>query len=291
MIKNFGSINIDNVYRLANLPKAGETLTALDYDRFLGGKGLNQSVAAYLAGGNVQHIGAVGGDGDWALDQMAQMGLNTDDIIRVEQPTGNAVVCVDIEGENQIVVLGGANQSLDSQNLQSAFDGLNSTDWVILQNETSAVSQIVDMAKSKGCRIAYSAAPFSKEQAIPLLDKIDLLAVNQYEAQELANATNREVNDLGVPMVLTTFGGAGAELNMFGSIIKQNAFNVKPVDTTGAGDTFLGSFMAKFDLTNNAKKSLEYAAAASAIQVTRFGAAVAIPTHVEVDEFMTENFA
>ncbi|WP_284378006.1 ribokinase [Amylibacter marinus] len=287
MIKNFGSINIDNVYRLDRLPRAGETLVAQEFARFMGGKGLNQSVAAQRSGADVWHIGAVGPDGDWALDQMRAFGLDCSHIFRVEAPTGNAVITVDQAGENQIVILGGANQTLDQALLGDVLAGLGPQDWVVLQNETSFVHQIALAAKARGARVAYSAAPFDAHHAVPMLDMIDLLAVNEHEAAELARATGKSVADLPVDMVLITYGARGAELRQNSARLHQKSFPADVVDTTGAGDTFLGAFLARLDVTGDAEHALRYAAAAAALQVEQPGAATAIPSFDAVTEFLT----
>ena len=121
MILNFGSINIDHVYGMDRLPLPGETVPANTYGQFLGGKGINQSIAAHHSGGEVLHFGAVGSDGQWVLDQIQTFGLSTDHIRRTDQPTGNAVVSVDGLGENSIVILAGANHQLDKEYIDNSL--------------------------------------------------------------------------------------------------------------------------------------------------------------------------
>ncbi|GHA44792.1 ribokinase [Amylibacter ulvae] len=284
MITNFGSINIDHVYQVTNLPKAGETLSAKSYARYLGGKGVNQSVAIAKAGGTLRHVGAVGADGDWALAQMANNGVGDDHVARLDIATGHAIIYVDDSAENQIVILGGANTALTEQIVDDAL--VDAMGWVLFQNETNMIDVIAAKSADAGCKLAYAAAPFSKEHALPLLDKIDLLAVNETEANDLADATGRKVEDLGVPILLVTKGSAGADLWVDGKYFHQTAFKVDAVDTTGAGDTFLGSFLAQYDETNDPARALQYATAASAIQVTRQGAANAIPDKKDVIKFL-----
>lgn len=287
MILSIGSINIDHVYQVDRLPQAGETVAASGYARFLGGKGVNQSVAAARAGADVRHIGAIGPDGDWAMVQMVNAGLNVDRVAQADAPTGHAVINVDAEGENQIVILGGANQALTEYMIETAFaDAHGSRTWVILQNETNLVEHAVDIAKSHGASVAYSAAPFDAAAALPLLPKIDILCVNETEAADLANAAKTSIDKLPVKALLMTLGAKGAELHLGGKVYKQPAFAVTPVDTTGAGDTFAGSFVAEYAATNDAAAALQYAAAASAVQVTRQGASTAIPHRDEVLKFI-----
>ncbi|MEM7241015.1 MAG: PfkB family carbohydrate kinase [Pseudomonadota bacterium] len=282
MIWNFGSINIDHVYTLTNLPQPGETLAATDYARHLGGKGVNQSVAISKSGGDVTHVGAVGPDGDWARDQMTALGLGLDHVADVHEPTGNAVIYVDAAAENQIVILGGANQAISETQIEAVMAEADAGDWVLFQNEVNDGRAIAAAAKAAGLKIAYSAAPFDADIALPLLPYLDLLAVNEGEASALATAAGRAVEDLDVPHLLMTKGAEGAVYFDQGTTTEQNAFKVSPVDTTGAGDMFLGAFMARLSKGTDARAALRFAAAASAIQVTRAGAATAIPTEAEV---------
>ena len=120
MIFNFGSVNIDHVYRLSDLPIPGETCVAKSYEKFLGGKGVNQSIAIAKAKGTLTHVGAVGHDGQWALDQIAALGVDTNDIAIVDQPTGHAIIYVDDKSENEIVISSGANQHL----VKATVDGI-----------------------------------------------------------------------------------------------------------------------------------------------------------------------
>ncbi len=289
MILNFGSINIDHVYRVPHMPALGETLPVSSYKRFLGGKGANQSIAIAKAGGNVRHIGAVGADSGWALEDLKAAGVGTDHINETSDATGHAIITVDDAGENQILICGGANRSLSEMQIAKNLSKANpAQDWVLLQNETNLAAHIVESANALGFKIAYSAAPFIAEDTIRLLSEIDLLVVNAVEAGALANALAVDSAKLPVEQVLITRGAEGASLYSSGSEIKQVAFKVTPIDTTGAGDTFLGSFLALFSDGASAHDSLRYASAASALQVTRPGAADAIPARTEVEAFLNE---
>lgn len=289
MILNFGSINIDHVYRVARMPAPGETLAVKSYERFLGGKGANQSIAIAKSGGTLRHIGAVGADGDWALAKLNAAGVAPGFVARVDAPTGHAVICVDNDGENQILICGGANQALTQPQVNASLDAATGLGhWVLLQNETNLTTEIVRQAKARGFRVAYSAAPFVAEQTLPLLEAVDLLAVNALEAEALARALNVPLNDLPVPSLLMTRGSEGAVFRAEGEDIEQPAFAVDPVDTTGAGDTFLGAFLARMTTGDEPAEALRFASAASALQVTRPGAADAIPDQSDVEQFLKE---
>lgn len=292
MIINFGSINADLVYQVDHMPQPGETLMALGHAKHLGGKGLNQSVAIVRAGGDLRHVGCVGAGDDWISGQIAQNNLAADHIAQVSEPTGHAIIYVDRHGENEIVILSGANQALTTEMVETALGGLNGPDhWVLFQNETNLTADIARYAKERGFRICYSAAPFSPELAVSLLPLTDLLVVNEAEAAELAAANGSTVADIAVPMLLVTLGAKGAYLRRKDGVMQQAAFLVQAVDTTGAGDTFLGAFLARFTENNDARQALAFAAAASALQVTRHGAATAIPHKQDVINFMKEHQA
>ncbi len=285
-ILNFGSINVDLVYALERMPQPGETLSARSFQQFLGGKGVNQSVAIAASGGNVRHIGAVGPDGDWALGRVSALGVFTDHIARVETATGHAIIFVDTSAENMIVIHGGANQALSESQIDVALADAPSGAWVLLQNETNLTVEIVTKAKQAGFKVAYSPAPFDEARALAVIDQIDLMAVNQYEAEALRAARP----DLSGTALLITHGAKGAEfISAEGRRHFQAAFPVQPVDTTGAGDTFLGAFLAHYCQTpDQLADALRYAAGAAALQVQKPGAAVAIPSKPEVEAFLAQ---
>ena len=289
MIINFGSINIDHVYRVSTLPEPGETLTARSYQKFLGGKGVNQSIAIAKAGRDVLHIGAVGTDGDWALHQIQGLGVEIDSISRIESPTGHAIIYVDDNAENNIVIVGGANQHLSEASIEGVLsNGDPEADWVVLQNETNAADMIVSIASERGYKIAYAAAPFIPDITARLIGKIDLLAVNEGEADALARHLGVKVDALPVKELLVTRGDTGSFFKSGHDVWEQAAFLVEARDTTGAGDTFFGSFMAEYADGKTAMEALRYAAAASALQVTREGAATAIPPRKDVLKFLED---
>ena len=285
-IYNLGSVNIDHVYRVPHLPEPGETLASTSFNSGLGGKGANQSIAVAKAGGQVLHIGAIGADGGWLADQMADAGVDTRFLSVIDVPTGHAIINVDDAAENVIVLFTGANRALTEEMVNEALSGAGAGDWLLLQNETNLGVYAAKTAKAKGLRVAYAAAPFDAEAAAAMLPVTDLLAVNHIEAAQLSEALGVLATDLPVAQVLITRGADGATLQTGGEEISVDAFKVDPVDTTGAGDTFLGYFLAALDLGRSAKDALTFASGASAIQVTKVGAAVAIPVAAEVEAFL-----
>ena len=290
-ILNIGSVNIDHAYRVTHHPAPGETILDKGYLRGLGGKGANMSLAAAAAGADVRHVGAVGQDGAWCRDQMADAGIDVSDLDIGPIETGHGLIMVDDAGENVIVVHSGANQALSIDAITSAIGRAAPGDWLLLQNETNLVPEAARAARDAGLKVAYAAAPFDAGAATQMLDLADLIAVNQVEAEQLASATGRTLDDLGVPALLVTLGAKGAvyRATVDGGDpvqIETPAFPVTPVDTTGAGDTFFGFFLAGLDKGQDIAAALRRAAAAAALQVTRPGAGEAIPSGAEVDAFL-----
>jgi ribokinase len=288
MILTIGSVNVDHVYRVAALPGPGETVADLGYARGLGGKGANQSLAARLAGARVRHAGAVGADGGWCRDRLAAEGIDVADLATVDAATGHAVILVDGTGENVIVIHAGANRALRPELVRAAIGRARAGDWLLLQNETNLVVDAARAGREAGLRVAYAAAPFDPEATAEVIGHVDLLAVNAVEAAQLARHLGSAQETFGAPVLLVTEGARGAHCWTGAGEVRQAAFPVRPVDTTGAGDTFLGYFLAATDLGRPVAEAMRLAAAAAAIQVTRPGAGEAIPTAAEVDAFLAD---
>lgn len=283
-IYNLGSINIDHTYRMAHLPRPGETLAARSLVTGLGGKGANQSIAIARAGGLVHHIGAVGPEGDWTVAALSKAGVRTDHIARGATPTGHAIIAVDDGAENAIILFPGANRHIGMAAVGAALAGAVPGDWLLLQNETSAGVEAARQAKAQGLKVAYCAAPFDSAAVREILPFTDLLSVNEVEEAQLLADLPTEA--LAGTARLVTYGAKGAAWRADGQDVAVPALPVTPVDTTGAGDTFLGYALAGLDQGHDIAQSLARAAAAAALQVTRPGAAEAIPDGAEVDAFL-----
>ena len=282
-VYNLGSINIDHVYQVPHLPAPGETLTALAYAMGLGGKGGNQSVAAAKAGARTLHIGAVGPEGVWAREALAGYGVDVSHVMVGNVPTGHAIINVDPRAENSIVIFSGANQTPDETAIAAALAGAVAGDTLLLQNETSGQVIAARMAAARGMRIVYSAAPFDLAAVQAVLPYASLLVMNEGEAAQLRAG----IGALPATDTIITKGAQGAEWLSEGTEpLFVPAFRVTPVDTTGAGDCFIGTLAAGLDAGLDRAQAMRRAAAASAIQVTRAGAAQAMPTAAEVDAFL-----
>lgn len=283
-VYNLGSINIDHVYRVPHLPAPGETLSALDYAQGLGGKGANQSVAAARAGAMCHHIGAIGPNSDWVLAEMQAYGIDLRYVSVLPVATGHAIINVDPQAENNIVIFPGANRALTADMAAAALAGAGPADSLLLQNETSAQAEAAAIAAARGMRVVYSAAPFDIGAVRAVLPHVSLLVMNEIEAEQLRAARG------ALPQIdcIITKGAQGAEwISAVSEPLFMPAFKVNPVDTTGAGDTFIGTLAAALDLGLPREAAMRRASATSALQVTRQGAAQAIPTAAEVEAFLS----
>jgi ribokinase len=282
-IFTLGSINIDHVYRVPHLAHPGETIAATGYSKGLGGKGANQSVAATKAGAKVSLIGATGDDAAWALKELHGYGVDITHVAQCHSPTGHAIIQVDPSAENTITLFPGANRQISDTQAINALAAANPGDVLLVQNETSAQFATLRHASKIGLRILYTPAPF---ELAPLKDAIPfatLLLMNAGEAAEMTAALG------GLPNcdVIITKGADGAEWHSpNASLLSLPSFPVTPIDTTGAGDCFAGTIAAALDAGLLPEQALRRASAAAALQVTRAGAAAAMPSAAEVDAFL-----
>ena len=282
-----GSINADYFYAVPHLPSPGETLAATDLTTGLGGKGANQSVAAAKAGVRVVHIGAVGPESGWILDRLRAFGVETDYIAELDVPTGHAIINVADDGENAIVILPGANACQSEDRIRAALADAEAGDLFLLQNETTLQVEAAEMARERGLRVLYSAAPFDPEAVKAVLPNIDTLLLNEIEARQLEKALDQSLFSLPVGQVVITLGSKGARWIdiQTGEVEEVAAEKVTAVDTTGAGDTFAGYLAAALHEGQSAKSAMALAGRAAALKVTRKGTADAIPTRAEVEAF------
>ena len=284
-IWNLGSINADFVYRVPHVPAPGETLASTGRQMFLGGKGANMSVAAARAAARVNHIGAVGEDGRWAVDRLLEYGVDTRNIAVIGTETAQAIIMVDPHGENSIVLHPGANAEIPQATLQAALSEAQTGDWLVIQNETNLQRTAASLGRKMGLRVAYAAAPFDADRVQAVLPYLDFLILNAVEAEQLQDATGQSPAGLPVADVIVTLGADGAD--WYGAEGKQHfdAIPVDPVDTTGAGDTFTGYVLAGLDRGMPMAQAITQATKAGALMVTRHGTADVIPDLAEVQGF------
>lgn len=291
-VYNFGSINIDLIYRVPHLVKPGETLSSRTMDTVLGGKGANQSVAVARAGTSVKHVGRIGSSDQWAVQQMADLGVDVSLVEAIDGPSGHAIIQVDDAGENSIILHGGANQSFGREVLVEHLASANETDWLLIQNECSNLSDAFDIAIAKGMHIAFNPAPMTSEVLDLPLHKCDVLIVNETEAELLTGLSNPDdvLDDLAKrypqTQLVMTLGSKGALLQYDNHVHRRDAMSVEVVDTTGAGDTFVGYLLASLIDGFDHEACLHRACAAAALSVTKAGATPSIPAAAEVEALL-----
>ena len=282
-VLNFGSCCIDHVYSVPHFAAPGETLPCSDYQVHPGGKGLNQSIAMAAAGAKVRHAGKVGEDGRWLLELMASKNIDIS-MMKVDAgPTGHANIQVTPEGENSIVLFGGANRTITESDIDEALEEAHSGEFLLIQNEISALDYLIDRACEKEMRVVFNAAPMSKDvNALPL-EAIELLVINEIEGFELTTKTAPDEiiaslsSRFSDTNILLTLGAAGSIYAGKGDSVFQPAMKVEAVDTTAAGDTYVGFFLAGYSAGNSVEECLALATSAAAVCVMRAGAATSIP--------------
>lgn len=298
-----GSINVDTTYHVERFPQPGETISAKSKSSAPGGKGANQAVAAVRSGAKTSFIGAVGSDneGQYMLEALKENGIDTHHImVDKYHGTGTAAVTLDAEGQNDIMIYGGANQAMTTDVLDGIDDVLDDADFLISQFETPQAVTLAafKMAKEQGVTTILNPAP--AHDIIPeLLKYTDVIAPNESECAlltgiEIADedsmlASAEYFQSRGVKHLLITLGSKGvfyATPNGHGLV---PAFKVKAVDTTAAGDTFIGALSSQLkDDLSNVADALVYAQRASSLTVQHMGAMPSIPTADKVRAALTE---
>lgn len=291
MLYNYGSINIDYVYRVSHLVRPGETLSSQSFTQVLGGKGANQSLAMARAGGDVTHWGRVSQNDRWVLEILTQAGVNTSLIELTADASGHAIIQVDDHAENAIILSPGANHGFSERHLHALMTSVSPDDWLLLQNECNALKSVMTLAARHGMQIAFNPAPLGENvHALPL-ELCQILFLNRGEAAALAgldeHAGVAELMDVlyqrlpEVELVLT-LGRDGVRYQFGEQRLELPAFPVEAVDTTAAGDTFIGYFMAARQRNAPIETCLNEASTAAALCVQKSGAAPSIPLASEV---------
>ncbi len=284
-ILNFGSLNIDLVYQVEHIARPGETIASSSHQVFAGGKGANQSAALARAGASVFHAGQVGPDGQWLVDKLAGLGVDVQHIRVGDVPTGHAIIQVDRHGQNSIVLFAGANAQIDRGAIDAALSCFNQGDILLLQNEINDVSYIIAAASERDLTICLNPAPFDPEVRAYPLELVDLLIVNETEATGLVGAS--ELAALAAlcsrAQIALTLGAAGVQYRSPTEEFHLPAPQVEAVDTTGAGDTFIGYFLQGLTASMTARDAIARAVKAAALCVTQPGAMDSIPAANEVD--------
>ncbi|MFY0614399.1 MAG: ribokinase [Hyphomicrobiaceae bacterium] len=299
MISVFGSVNMDLTFQLAALPSLGETVLTPEFSEAVGGKGANQAIAAARDGAATQFTGCVGDDalGATVRSALQAEGINLEALTTVAGKTALASIWVDVRGDNMIAVASGANAKVTAEML--ALQALNRETLVVLQMEVPAseIEAVISKAKQNGTKVLLNLAP-----ALPIsmgaLQQLDILVLNEHEASTLceqlkfAAATPDEqivgLTRLLDASVIITLGAEGVVAMHKGQTFQVPALAIEPVDTTGAGDCFVGVFAAGLDAGLSFENALARAAVAGSLACTVVGAMPSFPTRDLIDQAMAQ---
>lgn len=291
----FGSMNIDKVYSLEHLPERGETLSCGRYEVHVGGKGLNQAVSLAKSGADVYMAGYVGTDGALLTEYLDKSGVDTGFVRVTDSFSGHAVIEVDGEGQNQMVLFPGANREITKEYCDEIIEKFSPGDLLVMQYETSQVEYMIARAHDKGMKVALNPSPFVEALKNIEYEKIDYLILNESEGCSLSekNGIPEVINALTDRVkngaVVLTLGADGAVYADSETVLTVPAFKAEAVDTTGAGDTFTGYFLNAVLCGENPEKALKTACAASALAVMKPGAAETIPEKEDVYAFLEKH--
>jgi ribokinase len=287
----YGSINIDLVFTLDHVVEPGETLSSSSFFRSAGGKGANQSAALAKAGATVTHAGKIGSDGQFLVDLLSGYGVDTSLIRVYEGATGQALIQLDKHKQNAIVLYGGGNLQIKKEEIDESLSLFDAGDMLVLQNEIVYTSYLIEQAKKRGMQVCLNTAPFDEKILALPLHLVDILVVNEIEGAALANsekgASFSEVLDALVKAypegeIVLTVGKGGAYYGYKEIRLHEPIYDLPVVDTTAAGDTFIGYFLTSRSLGHDNQRALRYACKASGLAVSRLGAMGSIPLAFEV---------
>lgn len=287
-ILNFGSCNIDFVYKLDHIVTIGETETSNSMQVFPGGKGLNQSVALAKAGMEVYHAGCIGTDGEMLTDVLESNGVDISNIKKVDEKTGHAIIQVSNKGDNSIFLYSGSNAKITEEFVDEVLDKFQKGDMLLLQNEINKIDYIIEKAYKKGMYIIFNPSPYNDEIKNLDFNMLSYIIINEVEMSELTQCDNPKdglkyfAKNYPKLKIIITLGSEGSMYSDTEKVVFQPSFKVKAIDTTAAGDTFTGYFFAQTAMGNSVENSLKIASVASAIVVSRKGASVSIPMLNEV---------
>lgn len=287
-ILNFGSLNLDYVYSVDHMVTPGETLASFGMDIFCGGKGLNQSIALARAGVSVYHAGMVGEEGGELLKACEEGGVKTDYIRTIPGKSGHTIIQVDKEGQNCILLYGGANRRITKKYVDEVLSYFGKGDILLLQNEVNLLDYIIERAYERGMMIILNPSPYDSALDACDFSKISMFLLNEIEGEQVTGEADTEVMLEKLKAiypnakVVLTLGGNGSVYQYKDEQHRQGIYRVKVVDTTAAGDTFTGYFISSVIQGLPVPEGLALAAKASAMAVSRQGATDSIPLREEV---------
>lgn len=288
-IINFGSINIDYVYEMDHFVREKETTSSLSFSKHIGGKGLNQSIACKKAGIDVIHAGMIGEDGKFILKYLQENNIDTKYIKCISKPTGHAII-QNCRGENSIIIEHGANYAIDNEYIDFILNKCNKDNIILIQNEISNIDYLIKKAYEKEIPIYFNVAPCDKTVLEYPLNLVSTLIVNEIEAQELTNCSSNNYEDILDCLekkfinqeILLTVGRDGAFYSNNKKRIYQKAYSVTAIDSTAAGDTFIGFFISSIIKGYEVKDALNIASKASSVTIQKKGASNSIPSWSDI---------
>lgn len=289
----FGSLNIDKTYTVDAFVRSGQTISACRMEEFCGGKGFNQAIALRRAGNEVLFAGAVGRDGQMLLDSLDKNGIDRRFVRQTQGMTGHAVIQLDAQGQNCIIILAGANGEVTEADVEHVLADFGAGDLIVLQNEITCVPQIIRRAHERGMTVAFNPAPYDGRVEECDVACVDYLLLNETEGAamtgETAPAAMLDALHGRYPhlnIVLTLGSDGSMYQGSDGSRLECGIYETKVVDTTAAGDTFTGYFLSDIIRHGDPVGALRIAACAAGIAVSRKGAEPSVPFLAEVSHAM-----
>jgi len=288
---NYGSVNIDLIFTVDHIVKGGETLQSTSLTRSAGGKGANQSAALAKAGATVFHAGKVGRDGDFLLQLLTSYGVDVSHIRTYDGATGQALIQLDANKQNAIILYSGGNGAITTDEIDRTLEHFGFGDVLVLQNEIVHIDYLIKNAKRRGMKVCMNVAPFDPSALSLPLELIDILVVNEIEGAGLANMRQtsdykaileRLVTRYPASEILLTIGKQGCWYAFKDLRVHHDIYDTPVVDTTAAGDTFIGYYLASIARGCSIRQALQYASKAAGLAVSRPGAMASIPLAEEV---------
>jgi ribokinase len=294
-ILNFGSLNLDYVYKVESFVNAGETIAANSLNMSMGGKGLNQSIAIARAGMQVFHAGMIGAEGIELKNYLNANGVDTRYIDQTDGRQGHAIIQVNTHGNNCIIIYGGSNQKITKAYIDNVLNEFSVGDYMLLQNEISNVDYAINSAYERGLNVVLNVSPIDESIIHMALNKTAWLAINEIEGAALTGC--KTIDEIEKQLkkkfpktgIILTLGRQGAVCIDGLERLSHGVYDVPIVDTTAAGDTFVGYFISCLAQGFSKEEALEKASAASSVVVSRAGAAISIPSMEETTAFLTKN--
>jgi ribokinase len=284
-------VNIDLIFTVDHIVKGGETLQSTSLTRSAGGKGANQSAALAKAGATVFHAGKVGRDGDFLLQLLTSYGVDVSHIRTYDGATGQALIQLDANKQNAIILYSGGNGAITTDEIDQTLEHFGFGDVLVLQNEIVHIDYLIRNAKRRGMKVCMNVAPFDPSALSLPLELIDILVVNEIEGAGLADMRQtsdykaileRLVTRYPASEILLTIGKQGCWYAFKDLRVHHDIYDTPVVDTTAAGDTFIGYYLASIARGCSIRQALQYASKAAGLAVSRPGAMASIPLAEEV---------